>query len=342
MATGTARMDILVDYQGAWGLGDLLCSDPLVDGLADQHQGARIWLRGKAGNVIHNPCVAGMASAAQTFDRVVEVKLFTHMDRAAYGRLEALPSLIEHMCSYGGVAPGARRPRLHLGAAERASAAALALPRRPRVAICADHLDPLRHWPVDRWQQVAALLHAAGATVVGLGQHHRLGCGIDLVGRLSVRECAAVLEQCDLFVGNNSGLLHYAQAAGTPCVALFSLALPRRFVHPGAVVHAVEADGLPCLHCMTRCFAAMQPTGCIASPRGRCRTDIDVEPVLEAIDGALRASAAHPRYAAPAAGRDQRWTAAAAANSTAPTAIESQPLRAATAAARSTGSSSSS
>jgi len=334
-------VDILVDYQGAWGLGDLLCSDPLVDGLADQHEGARIWLRGKAGNVIHNPRVAGVAVPGQRFDRAVEVKLFTHMDRAAYGRLEALPSLIEHMCSYGGIAPGERRPRLHLGANERATAHALALPRRPRVAICADHQDPLRHWPVDRWQQVAALLHAAGATVIGIGQHHRLGCGIDLVGRLSVREAAAVLEQCDLFVGNNSGLFHYAQAAGTPCVTLFSLALPSRFVHPGAVVHAVEAQGLPCLHCMTRCFAAMQQTGCIAQPRGRCMTDIAVEAVLDAIDGALRAVAARPRYV-PGSGRDQRWTAAATASSTAATAIANTPLREATAAARSTGSSSAS
>jgi hypothetical protein len=338
METRSGAVDILVDYQGAWGLGDLLCSDPLVDGLAEQHRGSRIWLRGRAGNVIHNPRVAGMAAVAQRFDRVVAVKLFTHMDRAAYGRLEALPSLIEHMCSYGGIAPGQRRPRLHLGAEERARAAALALPRRPRVAICADHLDPLRHWPVERWQQVAALLHAAGATVIGLGQHHRLGCGIDLVGRLSVRECAAVLEQCDLFAGNNSGLFHYAQAAGTPCVTLFSLARPGRFVHPDAIVHAVEAAGLPCLHCMTRCFAAMQHTGCIASPRGRCMTDIAVATVLDAIDGALRAVTAHPRYVP--GGRDQRCAPAATKSSTAATAMASTPLCVATAAARSTGSSS--
>jgi hypothetical protein len=28
---------ILVDYQGAWGLGDLLCSDPLLLGLREKY-----------------------------------------------------------------------------------------------------------------------------------------------------------------------------------------------------------------------------------------------------------------------------------------------------------------
>ncbi len=281
-------MDVLVDYQGGWGLGDLLCSDPMLHGLVERHgEGTRIWLRGNAGNVVHNPLVAGMARADQRFDRVVEVKLFTHMPGEQYAALEAMPSLIDHMCSYAGVAPSDRRPRLHLQADDRAELRGLSLPRRPRIAICADHRDPLRHWPVERWRQVATVLQEAGASVVAVGNKDRLGVGTDLVGRLTMRETAAVFEQCDLFVGNNSGPFHYAQAAGTPCVVLFSLATPQRFVHPGAVVHAVEADGLPCLHCMTRCFAAMQRTGCIASPRGRCMTDIPVERVLDAVEQAL-------------------------------------------------------
>lgn len=289
-------MDVLVDYQGNWGLGDLLCSDPMIAGLVEKHgPGTRVWLRGKTGNVAYNPLVVGVARDGQRFDRVVEVKLFTHMPVAEYGKLEAMPSLIEHMCSYANVAPKDPRPKLHLSNDDRAFVRTLRLPtRRPRVVICADHVDPLRHWPVDRWREVANVLAGAGAVVIGIGQKDRLDVpgGIDLVGKLSMRETAAVLEQCDLFVGNNSGPFHYAQAAGLPCVTLFSLATPTRFLHPGARVHVVEADGLPCLHCMSRCFTSMVKTGCISNPRGRCMTDIGVEPVLEAIDLALRTNAA--------------------------------------------------
>ncbi len=292
-------MDVLIDYQGAWGLGDLLCSDPMLAGLVERHgPDTRIWLRGKVGNVIHNPLAQGMATPGQRFDRTVEVKLFTHMDREAYARLEAMPSLIDHMCSYADVMPSDRRPRLHLWPDDHAIRRELALPARPRIALCADFLDPLRHWPVARWREVAATLEAAGARVIAVGQQRQdLPVSLDLCGRLTVRQTAAVLSACDLYLGNNSGLFHYAQAAGTPCVTLFSLAQPARFVHPGALVFPVEATGLPCLHCMTRCFASMQATGCIASPRGRCMTDIPIERVLATIDGALPAAIAHRRTA---------------------------------------------
>ena len=65
----------------------------------------------------------------------------------AYGRLEALSSLIDHMCSYANVLPSDRRPRIHLHADDLAVLQALPLPPRagPRIAICADFLDPLRH-----------------------------------------------------------------------------------------------------------------------------------------------------------------------------------------------------
>ena len=44
---------------------------------------------------------------------------------------------------------------------------------------------------------------------------------IDLVGALSLPEAAAVLQQAALFLGNDSGLMHLAAAAGAPTVGLF-------------------------------------------------------------------------------------------------------------------------
>lgn len=47
------------------------------------------------------------------------------------------------------------------------------------------------------------------------------GRSIDLVGRLSLSEAAACLARCALFVGNDSGLMHLAAAAGAPTLGLF-------------------------------------------------------------------------------------------------------------------------
>lgn len=281
-------MDVLVDYQGPWGIGDALCSDPMMLGLTERYgAGTRIWVRGSYGNVLYNPLVAGEYIDGHAIDHTVEVKLFNLMDPVEYAKLEAMPSLIDHMCSYANVTPSDRRPKLHLTAEDLVVLRHIPLLGKPRIAICADHIDPLRHWPIDRWHEVARVLRDAGAQVIEVGRKTRLGIGTDLVSQLSVRDTAAVLSACNLFVGNNSGLFHYAQAANLPCVTLFSLATPSRFVHPGARVYPVEATGLECLHCMTRCFVSMLETSCTAQPRGRCMTDITVAQVLNAIDEAL-------------------------------------------------------
>jgi ADP-heptose:LPS heptosyltransferase len=44
---------------------------------------------------------------------------------------------------------------------------------------------------------------------------------IDLCGKLSLPQAAACLARCDLFAGNDSGLMHLAAAAGAPTLGLF-------------------------------------------------------------------------------------------------------------------------
>ena len=44
---------------------------------------------------------------------------------------------------------------------------------------------------------------------------------IDLIGRLSLTEVYACLQRCSFYVGNDSGLMHLAAAAGVPTLGLF-------------------------------------------------------------------------------------------------------------------------
>jgi lipopolysaccharide heptosyltransferase III len=50
---------------------------------------------------------------------------------------------------------------------------------------------------------------------------------IDLVGKTTPMEAATILSQCDLFVGNDSGLMHTATAVDIPTVGLFGIGLPK-------------------------------------------------------------------------------------------------------------------
>jgi len=46
-------------------------------------------------------------------------------------------------------------------------------------------------------------------------------CRIDLVGKVGLLDIHACLKRCRLYVGNDSGLMHIAAAAGTPTLGLF-------------------------------------------------------------------------------------------------------------------------
>ncbi|MGE3465976.1 MAG: glycosyltransferase family 9 protein, partial [Pyrinomonadaceae bacterium] len=48
------------------------------------------------------------------------------------------------------------------------------------------------------------------------------GVGANAAGRTTVRQSAALLEHCRLYLGNDTGTMHLAASVGTPCVAIFA------------------------------------------------------------------------------------------------------------------------
>lgn len=66
---------------------------------------------------------------------------------------------------------------------------------------------------------------------------------IDLCGRLSLPGVAAALRRCALFVGNDSGLMHLAAAAGTPTLGLFGPSRAEEYAPAGRCTGFVQAPG---------------------------------------------------------------------------------------------------
>lgn len=64
---------------------------------------------------------------------------------------------------------------------------------------------------------------------------------IDLTGRLALTETAACLSRARLFVGNDSGLMHMAAAAGAPTLGLFGPTDPRIYGPWGRTARSVSA-----------------------------------------------------------------------------------------------------
>jgi ADP-heptose:LPS heptosyltransferase len=66
---------------------------------------------------------------------------------------------------------------------------------------------------------------------------------LDLVGKLSLPEAAAALRRCALFIGNDSGLMHLAAAAGTPTLGLFGRSKPSEYAPAGRRTEIAVAPG---------------------------------------------------------------------------------------------------
>ena len=71
---------------------------------------------------------------------------------------------------------------------------------------------------------------------------------IPFAGNLEIRQLAACIEQCDLFLTNDTGPMHIAAAVATPTVSLFGPGNHIRFQPIGAL-HQIIRHDVPCSPC---------------------------------------------------------------------------------------------
>lgn len=104
-----------------------------------------------------------------------------------------------------------------------------------------------------------------------------------LVETADLREVAALIAACDVYIGNDTGPMHIAAAVGTPVIALFGSTNHIRS-GPYGDRHVVVQSGLD-LGC-NPCHPGRNPGGCGA---GSCAVidEIAVEQVLEAVIGTV-------------------------------------------------------
>ncbi len=67
----------------------------------------------------------------------------------------------------------------------------------------------------------------------------------DFIGKLSLRDTAALLKQCAALVSNDSGLMHLGAALGVPTVGVFGITSPQREGVPAKNLFPIT-KGLPC------------------------------------------------------------------------------------------------
>jgi len=158
---------------------------------------------------------------------------------------------------------------------------------------------PKKCWPVERFVELGRALvgeYDARFVVVGGPQDGSLGLRLEselgssrvlnLAGRTTLRQTAAVLECCCLSVTNDTGPMHLAAAAGSPAVQIAwhprgspstDPDSPARF-YPWGVPHVVVQSEQATNPCRDSC----------QSSEPHCILGIQADQVLEAVRGLLR------------------------------------------------------
>ncbi len=162
----------------------------------------------------------------------------------------------------------------------------------PSIACCFGTKMQAKDWELANWKQLVSRLSSTlrGWRLVVIGsadESNRAeqcvsgwhGPWVNLCGRMSPRESAAVLEKCAIFVGHDSGPMHLASAVGTPCVAIFAARnLPGQW-YPARPGHEI-------IYHKTECFGCELET-CVVQ-RKRCLLSITAEEVLAAVETQLK------------------------------------------------------
>ncbi|MGC1417081.1 MAG: lipopolysaccharide heptosyltransferase II [Candidatus Acidiferrum sp.] len=150
-------------------------------------------------------------------------------------------------------------------------------------------------WPPDRFAELANRLQAQrGVDVILFGTSTEAAVSsaiaagmrrppIDLTGKTSIADLPALLSQCHLFIGNDSGAMHVAAAVGLPVVAVFGPTDPfgTAPVTPRCTIVQEKPYCSPCFlrRCPTdhRCMTRITP-GAVESAARHWISSLEVRP----------------------------------------------------------------
>lgn len=167
--------------------------------------------------------------------------------------------IYEHLwrLTAAGIKAGSVSMKIHLSKEDRRFAESLLRglrKERPVVAISPGAKSHLKRWKPERFADVAdGLAREFRAQLVMVGDKADMGVvaevmegmkagALNIAGKTTIRQLAAVLGMCDMMITNDSGALHIASAAGIPILAIFGPTDHRKYGPTGKDDKAIYAD----------------------------------------------------------------------------------------------------
>lgn len=160
---------------------------------------------------------------------------------------------------------------------------------------CAFYMDA-RRWPLEHFAQLAdALYRECGGSLLLLGGPEEFSLREQVLrtmqsampaknfsGQESILLTAALIWHCDIFIGNDSGLMHVSTAVGTPTVAIFGLTNHKAwgpYTPTDARKSLIVRQDLPCMPCTFVGHELGNTAGCATRD---CLNTLTVDRVFDA------------------------------------------------------------
>jgi heptosyltransferase-2 len=149
---------------------------------------------------------------------------------------------------------------------------------------------PTKQWPAERYRALAEKLIHSGLRVAVLGDAATQGMMqglegvVDLSGRTTLRQAAALIARANVVISNDSAPVHLASLQHVPVIAVFGPTVPEFGFAPfGPDGHVIERKELACRPCSAH--------GTVTCPLGthECMTTITVDTVLDSVLHTLHA-----------------------------------------------------
>jgi len=211
---------ILIRRRGA--MGDVLWVSAIAKALKEENPSRIIYADTRCQKVLETCQYVDCLDVPREVDRIIDLN-------GAYEKTPHLPIWESYAREAQVTLPESTRPNIGISQKVQELVNRVIPKDMKAVAIHpGPTLWPGRDWPLERFVALAAWFRKKGFAVIEVGSARdaSIVSEIDLRGRTSPEELAAVLGQCELFVGPDSFPMHVAVAMNTPLVALFGSVKP--------------------------------------------------------------------------------------------------------------------
>lgn len=269
------KLKILINME--WNLGDEIIVLPVYKAIKSKYPKSMVNVRVKYPELLYNnPFVDEVNGKLNRYDKIFNLK---GEDRAI-NRLDYLSKKLR-------IEIVDRIPKVYIKENERDDILTDFLQDRLKIAISTGAHWKSRQWGVDNFKMIAEhLVRKYGAQIIEIGKDRSsIGLGINLIGKTSIRQTALILKRSNLFIGNDTGLVHLALAVGIPTIALFGPLNPYKLIESQNNFYPVwsKADCRGCWSDNQMIYPDVCPKGL-----ADCMKKIELDKVIELADRLLK------------------------------------------------------